>query len=241
MEKIPKVIHYCWFGGAKKPDIVRKCIQSWKNKMPDYQIVEWNEENFDIRINKFTLDAYSSKKWAFVSDYCRLWVLYNYGGIYLDTDMEVVKSLDDFLVLDSFGGVEMDKYVNVAIWGCKKEDKFIKDLLDYYQTIDFKKNLDNLKTVTIPVIVTNKLKEFGFELKNKPIKFKNISIFPKEYFYPKNHSWETPEITSNTYTIHHYEGSWRSSFKIYRSRLKGILVRLVGVNLANKITKIIKT
>ena len=97
IDKIPKVIHYCWFGGHEKPKLINKCLETWKRYLKDYEIMEWNEENFNIDICSFTKEAYEDKKWAFVSDYCRLWVLYNYGGIYLDTDIEILKPLDDLL------------------------------------------------------------------------------------------------------------------------------------------------
>ena len=143
MYTIPKIIHYCWFGGNAKPDIVKKCIISWKNKLPDYEIIEWNENNFPINDFKFAKDAYDLKKWAFVSDYCRVWILYNYGGIYLDTDMEVLKSLDIFLEHRSFGGIEYNRQINMAIWGCHSKDIFMEQLLNIYNRLNFIDYIDD--------------------------------------------------------------------------------------------------
>lgn len=241
---IPKIIHYCWFGGSEKPPLIKKCIKSWQKKMPDYQLKEWNEANFDININLFVENAYKSKKWAFVSDYCRLWVLYNYGGIYLDTDMEILKSLDDFLNNNAFGGVEKggDKdYINMAIWGCDKNDSFLQKVLDQYSSKNFDDYKGDLYELAIPKILTNTAIEEGFDLNKLPNLLLNKTvIYPSEYFYPKAHSWDKPIITRNTYSIHHYEGSWRTSYEIVRSKIKGILVKILGIKIANKVTELIK-
>lgn len=241
MNNIPKVIHYCWFGNNKKPQIVEKSIKSWKEKLPDYEIKEWNEENFKIDDFQFTREAYKSKKWAFVSDYCRVWVLYNYGGIYLDTDIEVVKNLDGFLNDSSFGGVEFDANINFAIWGCKKNDSFLKVVLDRYDNLDFLKNIDNLDNITIPLVVTEEAEKLGFKLTKEIVEFGDgVKIYPKQFFYPKENSWEEVEITKDTYTIHHYEGSWKSPAKKMRTKLKSILVKLLGYKNAQAITNFIK-
>lgn len=241
VNNIPKVIHYCWFGGNEKPKIVKKCIRTWKEKMPDYEIIEWNENNFDININRFTRDAYDSKKWAFVSDYCRLWVLYNYGGIYLDTDMEVLKSLDVFLDSKAFGGIELND-VNVAIWGCRKNDSLILEILKFYDNIVFDDYKEDLFKLAIPKIVNKVLNNKGYTITGELLKLDDGTIiYPNEYFYPKEQAWEEVNITENTYTIHHYEGSWRTPIQIYRTKLKKILVNLIGIEKANKLVKKLKS
>lgn len=229
MNNIPKVIHYCWFGGNEKPEIVKKCIQTWKKKMPEYTIIEWNEENFDISKFKFTNSAYKFKKWAFVADYCRLWVLYNYGGIYLDTDMEILKPLDSFLNEKSFTGVEDHENIAFGIWGCKKDDKFIKEILDYYEQIDFNSHIEDLFKIAIPKVITEVAKQIGYIPKIGEIAYfgEEVAVYPTEVFYPKKSSWAEAIITENTYTIHHYEGSWRSPMQIFKSKLKKKLINII--------------
>lgn len=229
MGDIQKVVHYCWFGKKEKPKIVEECINSWKRYLNGYKIIEWNEENFKVEDFDFTNKAYKDKKWAFVSDYCRLWVLYNYGGIYLDTDMEVLKGLDDLLLNNSFGGIE-DYLIAFGIWGCKKEDKLIEEVLKYYNKLNYDDYKDNLQKLAIPIHITAIAKEYGYiENFNKICYFlDNVAIYPKEYFYPKRHSWQKPIITENTYTIHHYEGSWRKPHQIFRSKIKANLLNAIS-------------
>ena len=227
MNCIPKVIHYCWFGGKEKPTLINKCIKSWKEKLPGYEIVEWNEKNFDINMSEFSKKAYEDKKWAFVADYCRLWVLHNYGGIYLDTDVEVLKPIDDLLINKSFTGIEQDDQIAFGVWGCTKGDKFLGKVLKYYNDLDYGKYKDELLKISIPVQITKLAKELGYkQKKNKVVYFyDDIAVYPKDYFYPKRHSWEEAVITENTYSIHHYEGSWRNKRKILRSKIKNLLVK----------------
>ena len=244
MNNIPKVIHYCWFGGGKKSTLIENCIKSWKRYLPEYEIKEWNESNFDININNFVYEAYNSKKWAFVSDYCRVWVLYNYGGIYLDTDMEVLKPLDKFLNNNAFGGIEQagnKEHINMAIWGCKKHDRFMELVLNKYNNINFLEYKENLFKLAIPNIITETALDMGLN-KNKleDIFFNGTVIYPKRYFYPKAHSWEEVEISDETYTIHHYDGSWKKPHQIVRTKTKNVLVKIFGYKFINKVTKLIK-
>ncbi|MGU8248259.1 glycosyltransferase family 32 protein [Clostridium perfringens] len=241
MSLIPKKIHYCWFGGKEKPKLVKECIKTWKEKMPNYEIIEWNEKNFDVNKIRFTKEAYENKKWAFVADYCRNWVLYNYGGIYLDTDMEVLKPLDRFLEDNSFAGVEDDENINAAIWGCKKGDKFVKLILNYYEMINFEDYKQDLFSLAIPKIITKIAKENGYNKSITPTNFYNKTvIYPKEYFYPKRKSWEKEIVTKNTYTIHHYDGSWRSKNQIFFSNIKKVMVKFIGIKKANLLVDFIK-
>lgn len=238
MNTIPKVIHYCWFGGKEKPQLIKECMKSWKEKLPDYKIVEWNEKNFNIEEFDFSQKAYKAKKWAFVADYCRTWVLYNYGGIYLDTDMEALKSLDEFIENEAFAGIERDEIINAAILGAKAKNEFIKKVLDYYNNINFMDYAEDLERIAIPNIITKLAANEGYE-GNKKIENINklITIYSKEYFYPKNHSWEKAHITKNTYTIHHYEGSWRNKTKIYKSKFKQVLINIFGYERIIKLTE----
>lgn len=229
MEGIPKTVHYCWFGKNKKPSIVEHCINSWRNNLEGYEIIEWNEDNFKVEDYDFSKKAYGDKKWAFVADYCRLWVLYNYGGIYLDTDMEVLRGLDDLLINNSFGGIE-DYLINCSIWGCKKDDNFIGEVLTYYNNLDYEAYRGNLMKLAIPIHITEIANKYGYKLNYNNISYflDNIAIYPKEYFYPKRHSWQKPLITENTYTVHHYEGSWRKPYQIIRSKIKANLLKFIS-------------
>lgn len=240
MNNIPKLIHYCWFGKKEKPYKVRMCIKTWKEKLPDYEIIEWNENNFDVQAYDFTKKAYESKKWAFVSDYCRILALYNNGGIYLDTDIEVIKNIDKFLEQKSFGGIEHEIYINGAIWGCREGDQFIKKLIDYYNKLNFYDFNGDLFRIAIPKIITEIAKDEGYNMCNRMQELKGGTVvYPSEYFYPKGHSWEKSIITENTYTIHHYDGSWKNPIQIYRTKLKQILINIFGydriINLTSKI------
>lgn len=229
MNKIPKVIHYCWFGENKKTKLISKCIDTWKNKLKDYEIIEWNEKNFDINMCTFAKEAYADKKWAFVSDYCRIWVLYNYGGVYLDTDIEVLKSIDDLLDNNSFTGVEDDEQIAFGIWGCIKEDKFLEEVLSYYNTINYSEYKKDLQSLAIPIHITNIAKRLGYIKEKDRISYfyDGVAVYPKEYFYPKRHSWEEAKITKNTYTIHHYDGTWRKPHQILRSKTKYLLMKTI--------------
>ena len=146
--EIPRIIHYCWFGGKEKPEIVKRCIKSWKDILVDYEIKEWNESNFDINSNLFVKQAYEAGKFAFVSDFVRVNALYNYGGIYLDTDVEVFKSFDDLLDNDSFWGFEEKNYIATSTIGCKKGNKLIKEFLSKYddKKFIFENGQENLET-----------------------------------------------------------------------------------------------
>lgn len=218
-KQIPKVIHYCWFGRGKKSDLIKCCINSWKMHCKEYKFIEWNENNFDININKYVSQAYKHKKYAFVSDYVRCFVIHKYGGIYLDTDVELRKSIDIFLKHDLFLGHENDRYISTAIFGAQAENYLIKKFLDYYEHRNFiiEKDKMDLKTnVEIWTQIVQKI--FGFELDNSLRKLEgNIIIYPKEYFCM------LPNKKEN-HSIHHFNGSWIDSsqvenyYKIFRAK-----------------------
>lgn len=200
---IPKVIHYVWLGKGEKNDRIKHCIESWKKYMPDYEIKEWNEDNFDINYNDFTKKAYEEKKYAFVSDVIRLYALYTEGGIYMDTDVEVYKSLDDFLNQEGFTGFEDIHYPCTATMGCIKGNPIIKLFLDYYNCIDFINypNWQDFITYqeTNTCIMSNILSLLGVDRdKNIEQHIKHFSIYPQSYFFTKDEG----------YTYHSFGGSW---------------------------------
>lgn len=215
---IEKKIHYIWFGDSK-PEKVEKCIQSWREKLPEYEIIEWNEKNIDIekekRENKFFRECYNRKLWAYVSDYLRVKILYEYGGIYLDTDIEIIKKLDDLLDNDFFSGYENDYTISFGIVGVKPKHKIFKKFLEFYQKEIWSSNL---------YIVTGILTQILKDLYGEKLDFKDekIKIYPKEYFYPYNHDEEfTKEcIKENTYAIHWWGKSWNKNPNVYYLKYK---------------------
>ncbi|MFG5857003.1 MAG: glycosyltransferase family 32 protein [Dysgonomonas mossii] len=206
---IPKTIHYCWFGRKPLPALAIKCIESWKKYLPDYAIKEWNEDNFNVDIIPYTQEAYNVKKYAYVSDYARFKVLHDEGGIYLDVDVEVLKSLDSLLTNKAFAGFETDTMVAPGlILGAEKEDKLIKDILNRYNNKSFILSDGSFNYETVVVHMTNILVEKGLLLNGKLQTISGLTIYPSDYFSPKSFETDKINITKNTYTIHHYAASW---------------------------------
>lgn len=217
-EKIPKIIHYCWFGGNELPPLAEKCISSWKKYFPDYEIRRWDESNFDVDIIPYTSQANKNRKYAFVSDYARFWILHRFGGIYFDTDVEVIASMDDIIARGSFMGCENKHEAGAAPEklgvapglgiGCPPGHPLYAELLDLYSKLDFKNSEggQNLKTV---VEYTSELL-CGKGLRNIPDVqiVDDVYIYPHDYFCPINYKSKKLEITRNTRSIHHYAQSW---------------------------------
>lgn len=205
---IPKVIHYIWFGNKRLPLSAKKCIRSWKAKCPEYKIIKWDENNFDISQSKYAKKAFDLKKYAFVSDYARLAILYKYGGIYLDTDVQLLKSLDDLLNKKVFLGFEDNEYVNGAIIGCEKQNDFINLLKRKYDSVDFL-DLDQSTIDTIPKTITAELLKLGLVQNGASQTINNsINVYSRDYFYSKNITTGAICLTDNTYSIHHWVASW---------------------------------
>lgn len=214
---IPKVIHYCWFGRNPLPPLALECIASWKKYFPDYEIKEWNEDNFDVNIIPYTKEAYELKKYAFVSDYARFWILYHEGGVYFDTDVEVIRPMDDILLKGAFMGFERDP----DKWGkgfvapglglaVEKEHHIIKSLLERYENLKFvlpDGSLNIKQTIvsyTTEVLVNCGLKQIpGIQ------ELAGFTIYPAEYFAPIHFITRRLNVTSNTRTIHRYMASWK--------------------------------
>lgn len=239
---IPKIIHYCWFGKKEKPYIVKKCIKSWKDNLNDYEIIEWNEENFDINCNKFVKEAYENKKYAFVSDYVRVNALYNYGGIYLDTDVEVNKSFNDLLENDSIWGFEEKNYIATSTIGARKGNELIKVFLDDYNGRQFIKNDGTIDTLTNVAIVSKIIKDLGVELNGKFQKIEGVAtIYPQEYFSPYDYINCYMKDSINTYCVHHYYKSWLPIRVRVKTNIKKILANIIGgKNIAKIREKIMK-
>ena len=226
---IPKIIHYCWFGKKEKPYIVKKCIKSWKDNLNDYEIIEWNEENFDINCNKFIKEAYERGMYAFVSDYVRVFVLYNYGGIYLDTDVEVFKSFDDLLVNDSFWGFEEKNFIATSTIGAKKGNILIKEFLDLYTNRVFIKENGEIDTLTNVAIISTILKDKGLKLNGEYQKIEYIGTFyPQEYFSPYDYINCYSKQNNKTYAIHYFYKSWLPFSAKVKSCIKKVLIKIIG-------------
>lgn len=223
---IPKVIHYCWFGGNRIPEKLQKCIDSWKTVMPDYEIHRWDENNYDINKCDYIKEAYEAKKWAFVSDYVRLDVCYTYGGIYLDTDVETIKSFDVFLGLKAFCGFEKGKKkkpseVNTGLCiGMESGFELGRILLDDYHSKHFIKDDGTYDMTPCTKIQTKILKEKGLKLEDKIQVIDKMTIFPTEYFCPMNQYTGKTIITENTHSIHRYFDSWNNIADQYRRELR---------------------
>lgn len=220
---IPKTIHYCWFGRAPLPKRAVKCIESWRRYLPNYNIKEWNEDNFDVNIIPYTRDAYSAKKYAFVSDYARLWVLYNYGGLYFDTDVEIINSIDDIIEKGPFMGVEVPS-LNGSVpmvapglgLGTSPGLDIYKFFLKKYETISFRNQDGSLNQKTIVVYITDILKEKGLQGTNSIQKVSDVWIYPADYFNPLDSLTGKLLITNNTRSIHWYMNSWSDTSKLYK-------------------------
>lgn len=250
---IPKIIHYCWFGRNPLPPLAQECIASWRKYLPDYEIKEWNEDNFDVNMIPYTAEAYRQKKYAFVSDYARFWVMYHHGGIYFDTDVEVVRPMDDIIENGNFMGFEVDpdgentpgryapRYtfaVNPGLgFGMERGHPFMETMLDEYKdkTFEVYKELAWYKTVV--AYTTEKLCDMGLENRRGIQHIGDITVYPHEYFAPINAISLKLKVTDNTHTIHRYMASWDAvGDKGWKQRIRRFMPEWVFV-LNNKIKR----
>jgi len=209
---IPKIIHYCWISESKNyslPESVKDCINTWKKFLPDYEIREWNINNIDINENTYMREAYNAKKYAFVSDYIRLYVLYNYGGIYMDTDVKVLKSFDDLLGNKAFMGFESLDRIATCIIGAESKNYIIKEMLDLYNKRSFVKEDGNLDLTPNTVLIQPIIKKYDIKYNNNLQKKDSITIYPIEYFCPLDYATGILKITANSYAIHLFNGTWQ--------------------------------
>lgn len=229
---IPKIIHYCWFGHNPLPPLAIKCIDSWRKYLPDYEIKEWNESNFDVNTIAYTTEAYQARKFAFVSDYARFWILYHEGGLYFDTDVELIKPIDDIITEGGFIGCEADRQSNtLAIkvnpglgLGCEKGNPIINAMLAYYTNLSFLLSDGSYNYKTIVDYTTTVLKTYGLSDSAGIQKLDGITVYPSDYFNPINSITKRCRITSNTRSIHYGAASWQQ--KGLCSRFKKFLRNL---------------
>ena len=242
---ITKKIHYCWLSNDPLPELTQRCLASWKRKLPNYEIILWDLNKFDINSCLWTKECFETKKYAFAADYIRLYALYTEGGIYLDSDVEVIRSFDPFLNYKSFIGFETSGDIEPAIIGTEPGTLWIEECLNHYKDRHFIKPDNSFDTKPLPLIVEKELKK-TLNIKNfnrtKIFKDDKISIYPSEYFSPKSFHTKDIYITSNTVCIHHFDGSWIKSN--FANKIKIILhqfiIRVVGRNNHKKIVNLIR-
>jgi len=239
---IPKIIHYCWFGGSEKKPEVKEYIDSWKKCLPDYQIREWNESNFDVQSScDYVREAYEKKNWAFVTDYVRLYALYQYGGIYLDTDVEVIKSYNPLLSANAFIGAESEYSMCTATIGSEAHSPFISRLLDLYKDKHFVQ--DDGTTTEIPnsqLIFKLLEREDGYKASNKVFTTRDCIIYPTDYFSPLSCYTMRLNKTENTYSVHYYAGTWKNSKTKFKDKVEVLVTRIIGEKSREKIKRFVK-
>lgn len=248
---IPKIIHYCWFGGNPLPKSAKKCIASWRKYLPDYEVKEWNESNFDVNIIPYTSEAYKMKKYAFVSDYARFWILYKYGGLYFDTDVEVIKPMDEIIARGPFMGCENEATsdamgdtpgfnlgVNPGIGlGVSIGFAMYAEILDYYKDMHYILKDGALSKETVVTITTDFLCKKGLKNVSIPQVIDGLWIYPKEYFCPLNVLTGKMRKTRNTCAIHWYDGTWLSP----KQKLASFIKLHFGSGVFNFLCKVQKT
>lgn len=240
-QKIPKIIHYCWFGEKEKPSIVKKCIESWRNQLVDYEIKEWNEDNFDLKCNRYVEEAFKDGKFAFVSDYVRVHALYHEGGIYLDTDVEVFKTFDDLLYHDSFWGFEQENFIATSTIGAVPGNALIKEFLDSYDKKTFLKMDGSFDQLTNVAIVTEMLIKKGLRKNGQQQTLAGIGVFyPQTYFSPFDYINCRTFRTEETYAMHHFYKSWLPVQSRIKAYIKIALSKIIGGENILKVRKLIQ-
>lgn len=218
--KIPKKIHYVWVGGNEKPSDIKKCMKTWSKHLADYEIIEWNESNFDMNSHPFLISAYKAKKWAFISDYIRAYVIYHEGGIYLDTDVLVLDNFDQFLNHDAFVGFENAEHPFTAVFGAKKKHPFIKKMLDYYDNLDtYNFDFENNNTISVSDILIN---DYSCKKNNEYQELKEgVVVYPDGVLC---------NPSKDSKAIHIFTGTWLDNKK----SLKFKIIKFLKLRLTTK-------
>lgn len=234
---IPKIIHYCWFGRNPLPASAQKCIASWRRFMPDYEIKEWNEDNFDVNIFPYTQQAYEAKKYAFVSDYARFWILYHYGGLYFDTDVEVIKPFDDIVEKGAFMGLEIDgtkEKTKIAInpglgLGAEAGMPIYQQILDGFEKMVFYDANGNRNEYSMIPMVTDMFLERGLIVNGQLQQICGITIYPQCFFNPYNSINGKLQLTPETHSIHWYSATWMESKEILLVKIKRMIRNILNL------------
>jgi len=237
---IPKIIHYCWFGETPLPEKAQKCVASWKKYCPDYEIREWNESNVDFsKCPQYVQDAYHAKKFAFASDYIRLKVLYENGGFYMDTDVELIKSLDQFLTDNAVIGFENDDFVNSGqMLAAEAGHPILSEMMERYNTVSFYRSDGSMYLLGCPHVNTDVLAEYGLKKDGNEQNIADVHVYPADYFNPLDSVTGMLHKTENTVSIHWYAMSWKPPVLQLRVRiLRRIRKSLAKVGLYTSVKK----
>lgn len=241
MDMIPKIIHYCWLSDNKIPLELQKYMETWKVILPDYEFMLWDLKRFDINSSRWVKEAFDNKKYAFAADYIRLYAVYNYGGIYMDMDVEVIKKFDDLLYNDYFFGYDRPGYLEAGIFGTSKGNVLVKDVLDYYCNRSFVLENGTFDMKTLPCIFMEVLRRkyqiTGERLIDTP---GMIYVHPMDFFTARDWPYRNVQVTNNTYTVHHFAGSWLPLHRRILSKTKNVLIKVVGAKATERIERILK-
>ena len=225
---IPKKIHYCWFGRGEKPKLAQKCIASWKEYCPDYEIIEWNEDNFDLDYNGFTRYCYDNKKWAFLSDFARLVVVAEHGGIYFDTDVELLKTLDPFCADHAVIGFENDQFVNSGqMMAAEAGHPVLAEMMERYDHISFYKPDGSIFLLVCTYVNTEVLCKHGLVKNGREQNVADVHVYPADWFNPLDSTTGILTKTENTVSIHWYSMSWISPARRLRVRIMRVVRRII--------------
>ncbi|WP_420819031.1 glycosyltransferase family 32 protein [Paenibacillus nanensis] len=239
-EKIPRIIHYCWFGRGEKPKLMADCIKSWSKHLPGYTFMEWNEDNFDLACCRYVKEAYEARKYAFVSDYARLHALYHHGGIYMDTDVEVLRPLDPLLAHEAFTGFEDEHFLQSGTMGAAPNHPWIGMLLDDYTGRAFVQPDGSFDTTTNTAVISKLCERQGLELNGaKQTLPGGVVVYPRTYFSPYDYIDGGNYITNESFTIHHFAQSWLPAHVRMKSNLKRFASKVVGPRFISKMRKLL--
>lgn len=234
---IPKKIHYCWFGGAPLPELALKCLESWKKFCPEYEIIQCNEQNFDVNSYAYTREAYGAKKWAFVSDVARLYALVHEGGVYMDTDVELLGSLDGLLKYEGVSGFESGDRVSTGLMACQQGQPLFLELLAEYDGVHFLQEDGAMDLTTNVERITRTCLKYGLRQNNEFQIVRGCALFPSEYFCPKDPQTGVLTLTEKTLAIHHFDGSWLSAADKLTGKLRRKLQKVFSEKMAGHVAR----
>lgn len=234
-----KIIHYFWFGGNPLPETVRRCIASWEKFFPDFEVKRWDESNFDIRCNLYVRQAYEAKKWAFVSDYARFKILEEYGGLYFDTDVEVIRPFDGLLDLPAFAGFETERFIapGLVLWTREPNHPLMRAMRERYDSLPFLDEQGERIKKNVCGLFTELLQKYDFVANGELQTCCGMTLFPKDYFNPFDDATGRLHKTENTYSIHWYDKTWMSKGRIFRNKCTRILHRIFGTDIRERLIR----